>query len=80
MIVSKNGKSYDQSDGSEQPHAASAEPRERSEREEINRRGAAGVLHAGGDLWAAGPFSPLVAPASPGRRSTRRTARDLGSV
>ena len=37
MIVSKNGKSYDDSDGSEQPHEASAEPRERSEREEINR-------------------------------------------
>ena len=37
MIISKNGTSYDESDGSEQPHAASAEPRERSEREEINR-------------------------------------------
>jgi hypothetical protein len=37
MIVSKDGKSYDPSDGSEQPHAASNEPRERTEREEINR-------------------------------------------
>ena len=37
MIVSKNGTSYDGSNGSEQPHAGSAEPRERSEREEINR-------------------------------------------
>src|SRR5689334_9927192 len=37
MIVSKSGKSYDDSDGSEQPDAASAEPRQRSEREEINR-------------------------------------------
>src|SRR5437762_9494878 len=37
MIVSRNGKSYDSSDGSEQPHGASAAPRERSEREEINR-------------------------------------------
>ena len=37
MIVSKNGTSYDTSDGSEQPHALSAAPRQRSEREEINR-------------------------------------------
>jgi hypothetical protein len=37
MIVSKKGKSYDPSDGSEQPHAASAGPRELSEWEEINR-------------------------------------------
>ena len=40
MIVSKNGTSYDTSDGSEQPHAASASAAgrpERSEREEINR-------------------------------------------
>ena len=37
MIVSKNGTSYDTSDGSEQPHAASEAPRERSEREEIHR-------------------------------------------
>ena len=37
MIVSKNGTSYDTSNGSEQPHAASSAPRERSEWEEINR-------------------------------------------
>src|SRR5215213_1818272 len=37
MIVSKYGKSYDQSDGSEQPHAATSQSPERSEREEINR-------------------------------------------
>ena len=37
MIVSNDGKSYDRADGSEQPHAAFVEPRERSEREEINR-------------------------------------------
>jgi hypothetical protein len=37
MIVSKNGTSYDNSNGSEQPHAASADPRQRSDREEINR-------------------------------------------
>ena len=38
MIYSKNGKSYDASDGSEQPHAASARPAaERSERSDIDR-------------------------------------------
>jgi hypothetical protein len=37
MIFSNNGKSYDDSDGSEHPHAASAERRQRTEREEINR-------------------------------------------
>ena len=37
MIVSKNGTSYDESNGTEQPHAASAERPQRSEREEINR-------------------------------------------
>jgi hypothetical protein len=37
MIVSKNGTSYDTSDGSEQPHTLSAASRQRSEREEINR-------------------------------------------
>src|SRR5215203_513493 len=37
MVICKNGKSYDPSNGSEQPHAASAELRERTEREAINR-------------------------------------------
>lgn len=37
MIVSKNGTSYDTSDGSEQPHAASATGPVRSERSDINR-------------------------------------------
>lgn len=37
MIVSKNGTSYDTSDGTEQPHAASAAGPERSERSDINR-------------------------------------------
>ena len=38
MIVSKHGTSYDTSDGTEQPHAASAAARpDRTEREEINR-------------------------------------------
>jgi hypothetical protein len=37
MIVSKNGTSYDTSDGSQQPHAQSAEGLRRSDREQINR-------------------------------------------
>jgi len=37
MIVSKNGTSYDTSDGSQQPHAQSAEGRQRSDREQIDR-------------------------------------------
>ena len=37
MIVSRNGTSYDTSDGSQQPHAASAEGPRRSDREQINR-------------------------------------------
>jgi hypothetical protein len=37
MIVSKNGTSYDTSDGSQQPHAKSAEGAQRSDREQINR-------------------------------------------
>jgi len=37
MVISETCKSYDPSDGSEQPHAASAESRERTEREEFNR-------------------------------------------
>ena len=37
MIISKNGTSYETSDGSEQPHEASAERVQRSEREQINR-------------------------------------------
>ena len=37
MLVSRDGKTYDTSDGSEQPHAASSARAERSEREEINR-------------------------------------------
>ena len=37
MIVSKNGTSYDTSDGSQQPHEGSAERTQRSDREAINR-------------------------------------------
>ena len=37
MLVSRDGKTYDTSDGSEQPHEASAARPQRSEREEINR-------------------------------------------
>jgi hypothetical protein len=37
MIVSKNGTSYDTSDGSQQPHERSAEGLRRSDREQINR-------------------------------------------
>ena len=37
MIVSRNGTSYDTSDGSQQPHEASAERIQRSDREQINR-------------------------------------------
>jgi hypothetical protein len=37
MIVSRNGTTYDTSDGSQQPHEASAEGLLRSDREQINR-------------------------------------------
>jgi len=37
MIVSRNGTSYDTSDGSQQPHEASVERLQRSDREQINR-------------------------------------------
>jgi hypothetical protein len=37
MIVSRNGTSYDTADGSQQPHERSAEGRQRSDREQINR-------------------------------------------
>ena len=37
MIVSRNGTSYDTSDGSQQPHEGSAERTQRSDREQINR-------------------------------------------
>ena len=37
MIVSRNGTSYDTSDGSQQPHEGSAERIQRSDREQINR-------------------------------------------
>ena len=51
MIVSRNGTTYDTSDGSQQPHAASAERVGRSDREQINRwedDGPGPHAHAGG--------------------------------
>ena len=62
MIISRNGVSYDTSDGSEQPHEGSAERIQRSDREEINRwedDGAGPHGHAGAAASVAdGPIKP----------------------
>ena len=67
MIVSRNGTSYNTSDGSEQPHAASTEGARRSDREQINR-------------WEDDGPGPHAHAAPPGAEEARKPAWSVLSL